>query len=286
MYSLQKYCTRDDIEIILVDNGQDGSGERAAANYPKVKVLPPIGNVGFGAGNNYAFRHSKGEYILLLNPDTEICDNSILVLLNFLKQVSGDVIVGGRTTFNDRLDNGNQLRLPSIAVLFKEMLGASKTHLKIAKRPGQTEPYRVEVVSGAFLMTRRTTWKKLGGFDEGFFLYFEEVDLCKRLAAVGGAAWVKPDCMVRHDVGSGEKVGETRIMLQLAGEMHYIRKHFPRGRAAVAFVFVYLTVLRRFLKYALLSAVDRGCHAGRRAFAKALTNPSAWRFGYALKERD
>lgn len=283
--SLLTYCADGEIEIILVDNGQDKIGERVATTYPKVTVLPPIGNIGFGAGNNYAFRHSRGENILLLNPDTEVFDASIRALLDFLRQTSGDVIVGGRTLCGGKFDGGNRLRLPSMRVLLREMVGVPSQYLKRAEHPTLTNPYRVEVVCGAFLMTRRSTWEKLGGFDESFFLYSEEVDLCKRLQALSGAAWIKPDCIVRHDVGSGEKVSASRVMFQLTGQMHLIRKYFPRGRAAMAFAFVYLTVLRQFLKYVLLSAVDPGRHAGRRAFAKALATPSAWRFGYAARER-
>lgn len=94
-------------------------------------------------------------------------------------------------------------------------------------------PQKVEVISGAFMLVRRTLWERLGGFDERFFMYTEEVDLCKRIANAGYELWADPSIVMIHDAGSGDPDNPRKRLQNLRGNATFYRKHYPPIAASI-----------------------------------------------------
>ncbi|MGE4411549.1 MAG: glycosyltransferase family 2 protein [Sphingobium sp.] len=279
--SVIRHTSRTPYEILLVDNGPDGSGELVRRERPSVHILEPIGNVGFGAGNNYLAKAARGEFLLMLNPDTTLRDDAIDRLVEFARDFPQASAWGGRTiTKADWFDGGNRIAIPTLPKLFAEVVGRQPKDHNRTDRHGITAPYRVDVLCGGYMMMKRDMWDKLGGFDPEFFLYFEEVDLFTRLRTMGGEAWVKPDSIIVHDVGSGNPFDPKRLNFIALGQMHYIRKHWNRAAQTIAMVLIWLAAVRRMTQGLLLGAFKPTKRAQFRGYAGIVFSPGSWKNGY------
>lgn len=279
--SIAAHTQRTSYEILLVDNGPDGSGDLVEAERPFVRVLPSIGNVGFGAANNYLAKAAKADHLLLLNPDTVLRDDAIDRLFDFAAGFDRGSAWGGRTiTLADWFDGGNRIAIPTLPGLIAELLGIRPRDRNRTWDETLVEPYRVDVLCGGFMMMKRDTWNRLQGFDPSFFLYFEEVDLFSRLRAMGGEAWVKPDCVIVHDVGSGNPYDPRRLQFKITGQMHYIRKHWSRTSARLAVLLIWLAAVRRTAQGLLLGAVLPSKRAQFQGFVNIVRSPGSWKNGY------
>ena len=180
-------------------------------------VLSPV-NGGFGAGNNLGFRtaHAQGlvpDYVHMLNPDTEVKPGAIGALVRFLDAHPKAGLASGSFEHQDGSPWPIAFRFPSISSeletgfrlrLVSRFLGGRA----VARTMGD-EPERVDWCSGASMMVRREVLESVGGFDERFFLYFEEVDLCLRIKAAGWEIWYVPDSRVMHV--RGQSTGVTAL---------------------------------------------------------------------------
>jgi len=222
-------------EVVVVDNNsRDGSGELVRENFPKITLIPNRVNCGFAAACNQAIRQSRGRYILLLNPDTRIQSGSLEEMLRFLDErpFSG----GG----GPKLINPDGTLQPSIRnyPTFKSSLGrftilgdlgffrSSGNHY-LARDFDYGCPSIVEQPMGAALFLRRDALDDVGGLDESFFLYYEEVDLCSRLSQAGRVIWYNPDAVIIHvGGGSTEKAGARARFQMQESQFKYFAKHF------------------------------------------------------------
>jgi N-acetylglucosaminyl-diphospho-decaprenol L-rhamnosyltransferase len=272
--------TQCDHEILLIDNGRDGTAELVAQEFPSVRIVPSRGNIGFGKGNNALAAVARGRYLLLLNPDTWLHDPAIDRLLEFAhRQPAG--AWGGLTTYPDgTLDTGNFLSIPTLPGLIRNALVGGNLGARRAELEALQAPQRVDVLCGGLMMLSRQSWDRLGGFDESFLLYSEEIDLFTRLARTGQEAWITPECRIVHNVGSGAPHSATRLMFATTGSMHYARKHWRKPGAQIAGAALWLAAARRWGTSLLLGLMSGRHLARRKAYDRIVLKPWLWWNGY------
>lgn len=226
------------LEVIVVDNASvDGSAEAIAERFPQARLIRSAENTGFAAANNLAARHAQGEYLLLLNPDTVILDKAIEKALAFAQKRPSAGIIGGRTLFADgRLNPTSCHGTPTMWSMFCMVLGLSALgrgsnlldpeSLGSWKRDSVRE---VPAVTGCFLLIRRSLWEELGGFDESFFMYGEETDLCLRAWGKGHKCLICPDAKLIHHGGRSEKTRADKMVKLFAAKARLFQKHWRPG---------------------------------------------------------
>ena len=189
--------TRTPYELIVLDNASaDGSAEAIAAEFPEVRLIASPENLGFAEGNNVAARVARGEYLLLLNPDTLVLRGALDKLLGFARAEPQAGIWGGRTLFADGSLNPSscwrRLDLWALAMRASGLAGLFRdSPVFNAEAYGgwrRDSPREVDIVTGCLFLIRRETWDRLGGFDPTFVMYGDEADLCRRAQAIGAPA--------------------------------------------------------------------------------------------------
>lgn len=226
---LRPLCESGLGEITVVDNQSvDGSAEVAAAR-AFVRVVRAPDNVGFGRGCNLGAEGATTDYVLFLNPDARLEPNGVADLLAFADAHPTVGLLGSAVHL---VGGGAQpaFRFPSPLRIVRDALGrvgfAGGDILPIG--PGAR---RVDWVSGAVLLARRTAFEAIAGFDPRFFLYFEETDLCRRAAAIGAETWVLGDVVAMHAAGASAKAVQRPMWEGCIAEhyfqsrFHYLRKH-------------------------------------------------------------
>lgn len=284
--SLERWVTGCRYEIVLIDNGGGSTEAVVRRLFPQVVIVPGEGNIGFGAGCNRAAAHARADKLLFLNPDTKLTDDAVSALLAFSIERPGAGAWGGRTASDTGVfDGGNLILLPSFSRLLAATLGLSRFFGPRIAFNEETVPREAEVLCGGFFMMERGIWDQLGGFDESFFLYSEEVDLFFRLRAAGFAAWVTPAARIVHDVGSGGAQSPSRIRYRTAGQMHFIRKYWSAPGVVASGAVIWLGAAMR---YAAGLALGRGrgrFRALRDAYGPLVRDPGLWFFGYTRGRR-
>ncbi len=221
-------------EIIVLDNASnDGSAEAIAEKFPDIQLFAEQDNHGFARGNNIAARTARGEFILLLNPDTIVLDGAIDKLIAFARSAPDAKVWGGRTLYGDRsLNTTNCWAHISVWSLFCQATGLQKFFPNSALlNPEAYGGWRrdtvrqVDIVTGCFFLTTRRFWEELKGFDETFFMYGEEADLCHRAKALGARPTITPDAEIIHYVGASAVTTLKKGIMVHRAKMSLIRTH-------------------------------------------------------------
>lgn len=264
-------------EVIFVNNGTDNSVPYLAEAFPDVEIVPSRGNVGFAAANNLLARRARGKWLLLLNPDTQLEPDAIDLLLDAAQSYSDFQILAGATYTGDppRLAVPPTV-LPNLWDLTKGVIGIQPKPTDLAGQ-GVVD---VESVNGGFMLVNAGMWERLGGMDEGFFLYTEEVDFCKRCLEAGGKIGFVGESRIHHDLGSGTNLSPERIRFMATGSAHYYRKHFARPYADLCVLMLWLSCLARFIIANLFRWKDERYGRMARAFAFVALKPRRWFLGY------
>lgn len=220
-------------ETIVVDNGsRDGSPQMIMENFSQVTLIANEDNRGFAQANNQAIRRACGEYVLLLNPDTEVRHKALTTLIRFLDEHPRAGAAGARLL---NPDGSLQYSCSPAPTLFNEWLHLF--HLDRERRQGMADwdvnlPRRVDTLLGACLMLRRRAIDAVGLLDEGYFMYSEEVDYCYRLRRAGWRLYWVPQAVVVHYGGQSTRQIATEMFLQLyQNKLRYFRKHYGRSGA-------------------------------------------------------
>lgn len=195
-----------DYEIIVVDNySQDGSADALVNLFghdKKIRVIQSLRNLGFAKGNNLAYDNSSGEYILLLNPDTEVRPEALQSLVEYLESHPTAGVVGPQLRNPDGTLQPSVRRFPGIwssMIVFSGLHRFLRPHRYLMDDFSYEETADVDQVMGAALLTRRSIIKEFGGFlDEKFWLWYEEVDFCKRVKAAGYQIKYYPKAIIMH----------------------------------------------------------------------------------------
>ncbi|WP_395543690.1 glycosyltransferase family 2 protein [Neotabrizicola sp. sgz301269] len=256
--------TRIPHEVILVDNAsKDGSAEAVAQAFPEVRLMAETENHGFAKANNIAAERARGEYVLLLNPDTVVLDGAIDRLVAFAEATPQAMIWGGRTLYGDgRLNPTCCWRRMTLWNVFCRTTGLSGTFPKSEFFNSESygdwqrdQEREVDIVCGAFLLIRRAFWQKLGGFDLRYVMYGEEADLCLRARDLGARPRMTPEAQIIHYVGASEQLRGTKVVMVLKAKIRLIRDHFPAWQRAPAAWLFRLWPLTRYGATAALARV-------------------------------
>ena len=242
------------MELLVVDCAStDGTAELVRSRFPAVRLLASEQNLGFTRGNNRALRIARGRHLLLLNPDTVARPGAVDAMLAFLDANPDVGAVGPQLRFPDGTVQPSRHRFPAPLTAFvdgtilERWLGQGRLLDDYYLRDrGDEELQDVDWLRGACLMVRREAAASAGLFDERFFMYSEEVDLCRRLRAAGWRVVYLPSAVVVHHEGkSSEQNPAARDLHFHESRFRYYAKHHGAGwaralRAAVLLHFLFL----------------------------------------------
>ncbi len=264
------------MEVFVVDNHSvDGSVEMVKEKFPGVKLIANRENLGFSKANNQAIRQAKGKYILLLNPDTVVEDDTLPKVVAFMDDhpdagALGLKMLDGQGRFLPESKRG----LPTPGVAFSKIFGLSalfpksktfgKYHLGFLDKE---KTHQVEVLSGAFMLLRKEALEKTGLLDEAFFMYGEDIDLSHRIVKAGYRNYYYPGTRIIHYKGESTKKSSVNYVMVFYNAMIiFARKHFSQKNAR-AFSFLinlaiyfraFVAILARFFRRIFWPAVDAG----------------------------
>ena len=231
------------IEVFVVDHQSDPvAAARLAAAYPWARVRPTPENPGFAAGVNRAAREATGQFLLWLNPDSVATEDVARPLAAWLDRNPAVGIVGALVRDQDGSIQASARRFPGVSTLLggrstwltRVWPGNPWSRVNLLTGPGVTTPRQVDWVSGACLMTRREVVDALGGLDEGFFLYWEDADFCRRARDSGWETWYHPGVQVTHLAGRSSRTAHWASRVAFHDSVYrYFRKH--AGPAARVF---------------------------------------------------
>ncbi len=227
-------------EIFVVDNASDdGSAEMVHAAFPGVELIQNRENVGFARANNLALARARGRLILLVNPDTIVQEDTLKEMIRFFDEnpnagLAGCKILNPDGTF--QLPCRRSFPTPWVAFTKISGLGALFPRSRLFGRYNLTylspdETYEVDAVSGSFMMLRREVYEKIGGLDESFFMYGEDLDWCYRVGQAGYKVYYVHTTKVVHFKGESTKRSSINEVTVFYDAMRlFVDKHFNRSR--------------------------------------------------------
>ena len=274
MFSVKRAIQNIDAEIWVVDNNSvDGSCAMLKEKFPEVHLIENKDNVGFSKANNQAIRKSNSEYVLLLNPDTIVEDDTFTKVLDFMdkKPEAGGLgvkMIDGKGNFLPE----SKRALPTPIVSFYKIFGFSslfpkskifsKYHLGYLDK---NKIHQIEVLSGAFMLMRKKALDKVGLLDEDFFMYGEDIDLSYRIEKGGYKNYYYPKTTIIHYKGESTKKGSINyVFLFYYAMIIFAKKHFSKKNANIFSFFInmaiyfraFLSIIKRFVKAIYLPLLD------------------------------
>ena len=264
-------------EVTVVDNhSSDGSLAYLKPRFPHVTFIESNHNLGFARANNIAIRQSRGEYVLMLNPDTIVGEQTLKEVIAFMDSHPKAGAAGVQMLkANGEKANESRRGLPTPMTAFYKMTGLCARYPK-HKRLGHyymgylpwDEPGQIEVISGAFLMVRKSVLDKVGLLDEDYFMYGEDIDLSYRILKGGYENWYVPARILHYKGESTQKSSFRYVHVFYEAMLIFIRKHYGHlgfllgipirvavyAKAAMALVSMQMHKMRRMMGF----ADDRG----------------------------
>ena len=248
-----------DFEVIVIDNASaDDSLMMLANHFAQVKVINNSENLGFAAANNRGILEARGDYILLLNPDTIVRDRAIQKTLAFMDLHPQVGIAGCKLLFPDGSLQRSARSFPTLWNVFCEVSFLyrlfprsklfGKYYLSYFDYDLEKE---VDWLCGAFFMIRRGTYEKIGVLDEQFYMYTEEVDYCYRAKLAGDETWFVPEAEIVHFFGGVNATSRRVVLWTNASQILYFQKYF-RGVQLYTLIFLkYLGIAVRIFVYVI-----------------------------------
>ncbi len=272
--SVIKAIENVDAEIFVVDNiSVDGSVAMVKSKFPSVILIENKENVGFSRANNQALRIAKGEYVLLLNPDTVVEEDTFTKVCDFMDAHPeagglGVKMIDGKGNFLPESKRG----LPTPSVAFYKIFGLSalfpksktfgKYHLGYLSKE---ETHEIEILSGAFMLMRKSTLDKVGLLDEDFFMYGEDIDLSYRIIKGGFKNFYYPKTSIIHYKGESTKKSSVNYVFVFYNAMIiFAKKHFSEKNAKTFSFLINLAIylrasvaiINRFVKQIFFPIID------------------------------
>lgn len=237
-----------DTEVFVVDNhSQDGSVEHLQKVFgDRIILIDSNHNLGFSRANNMAIRQSSGEYVLLLNPDTFVAEDTLQQVLAFMDEHPKAGACGVKM-YNADGSRAKESRrgLPTPFVSLMKMLGRSDRYYM--NHLSWDEPGKIEVISGAFCMLRRSVLDEIGLLDEDFFMYGEDIDLSYRVLKSGYENWYVPASMLHYKGESTQKSSFRYVHVFYQAMLIFFRKHYGHLSLFVTIPIKAAIYLRAFL---------------------------------------
>ncbi len=270
------------LRTVMVDNGsRDGSQAMVRATFPEVELMETGANLGFAAGNNFGMRalgigvtlasQAPGdppEFILLLNPDTIVHVGAIEALAAFLRAHPRVGVVGPRLLNVDGSVQPAAFRFPTMSMAALDLfppgevlpgrLYGSWWHGRYAEERAGAAPFAIDHPLGACMLVRRAVVEQIGGMDEAFFMYSEEIDWCYRARKAGWAIWQEPAARVTHFGGAATSQFRGAMQIELwRSRAQFAHKHYGAGAARLLRLLLALGMLRQILRDWLAFACRR-----------------------------
>lgn len=231
--SLEVHAADIQKEVIVIDSGSlDGCGEMIARDFPWVHFIQSTENLGFPRANNVAADQATGRYVLLLNPDTEVHAGALQALLQEIKRIPDAGIIGARLLNTDgSLQTSCIQAFPSV---IGELFNAEVFRRRFPLAPiwGMSALYakpqmtaKVEMIIGACMLMTRTLFEKVGRFSSDYFMYVEDVDLCRKVCEAGYSNYYVPTAIItHHGGGSSRQVSGFSARMRSESLERYFRK--------------------------------------------------------------
>ncbi|MCG8491229.1 MAG: glycosyltransferase family 2 protein [Sneathiellales bacterium] len=240
--------------VVWDNDSHDGSAEAIEARFPQVDLIHSRENVGFAKANNLVAETATSEWLLLLNPDTEVYPNAIDELLEFSKENTKAGITGGRTVFPDgSLNIASCWKKISPWSAFCHAVGLTTV---FPNRPffnpeamidwERDSIRQVDIVVGCFLMIPTKLWHELGGFDLKYVMYGEEADLCLRAAEAGYQPMITPKAEIMHLVGASSSRKADKLKLVAQSRVTLIKDHWWKPLVPLGLLLMFVWVFSRF----------------------------------------
>ena len=226
LQSVQRALEGTEGEVFVVDNhSDDDSVETVRQHYPWVRLIENQENLGFAKANNQAIRQAQGDYILLLNPDTLVAEDTFHGVLAFMDEHPKAGGAGVMMCYEDGSRAPESRRaLPTPWVAALKMMGFTKRYY-LSDLPWD-QPCRIEVVSGAFCLLRHEAIKTVGLLDEDFFMYGEDIDLSYRLLKGGWENWYLPYSIIHYKGRSTRKSDYRYVHVFYQAMLIFFQKHY------------------------------------------------------------
>lgn len=262
--SLIKFTKAVSYEIIVVDNhSMEDLIDDVLSKYDEIKLIKNNENKGFGSANNLGLAIARGKYVLFLNNDTVFFENTIKKIYYFAESSHDPLIVGCKLLNSDNSLQHSVFDFPSpwnvftsnffLYALFPKSKYFNKYHLMNNKINKTTE---VDVVTGAFLFGTKSNIEEIGGFDERFFFYNEETDLCYRFKLNGGKVYYYPGTAIIHlKGGTANKISWFAYKNQSLSTIKFFQKHFSGINCISALVMHYIGIIIRIPIFLIIGLV-------------------------------
>ena len=262
--SLPQKNPRFHLRLIVVDNGStDGSVAMLEERYPEAIIIENENNIGFARANNQALRVAEGEYALLLNSDAELLPGSLEAMVGLLLSKPEIGIAGARILHPDHSLQASYMDFPNLLREFLILSGIGRLVFggcypsHSLQRAKKARP--VDYVSGACMLVRRDAFVEVGGFDESFFMYAEEVDLCYRMQQAGWQVWYQPAAGVVHlGGGSSRSLPAKREADLYQSRVQYFLKHHGRFPAKILAGMILILTAVKYVMHKSAKVVSRG----------------------------
>jgi GT2 family glycosyltransferase len=231
-----------EFEVIVVDSASsDDSVEMVQRQYPEVRLYDSKVNLGYTGGNNLGMQESRGRYLLLLNPDTEVVGDALLEMLSTMEEQPELGVLGPQLRYADGSIQSSRRRFPTLRTAWVDSTflekwfpnhPALRRYRMLDRPPGQAGP--VDWLVGACLLVRRGAVEQVGYLDESYFMYSEELDWQKRMRDAGWGIAYTPTAQVVHYEGkSSEQAGAATCIRFSRSKIRYYRKHHGLPAARV-----------------------------------------------------
>ncbi len=253
--SLAKWQVAPACHIVVVDNGSvDGSVQMIKQKYPSQELIEAGENLGFAKANNLGAKALDTEYLILINPDTEIIDDFTSKIESFFALNPKAAVVGGKLINNDNSIQASVRTFPKLWPAILDSLKLLKRFPKLGGKYLQTSfdysaKQPVDQVMGAFMIIKSSVWQELGGFDEKYKLWFEEVDFCKRVKDAGYEIWYSPEFKLRHTGARSfvQLLHTAKHKLYSASLLRYFSKFHSKLSFNILKFFVWIGALESYL---------------------------------------
>lgn len=303
LYSVINAASGIETEIFVVDNNSaDNSAEMVARLFPDVRLIVNNDNPGFSKANNQALVHAGGEYILFLNPDTLVRDETFRVCIGFMDShpdagAMGVKMINGKGRYLPE----SKRAVPTPLTAFYKISGLTSL-FPHSKRFGryylghmdEDETHLIEVLTGAFFFTRKEVLDQAGWFDESYFMYGEDIDLSCRILNNNYTIWYHPGTSIIHYKGESTRKSSINYVLTFYRAMIiYTKKYFSPPGASLLLFFLHtaiyfraaLSIARRVLLACLLPAADAALISAGYLFLPGITENILYRWGMEIPAR-
>ncbi|MDR3313011.1 MAG: glycosyltransferase family 2 protein [Oscillospiraceae bacterium] len=229
LHSLKEHTTGVPFQLYLIDNASaDGSPELAAAAWPEAELLRNEKNLGFGAGHNRVLHRLNSKYHAFINPDVLLSSDAITSMAQYMDAHEDVVLLSPRIVFPETgedqiLGKRNPTLRYLVASRLRGKLGGKALREYAMRDEDLSLPFEIENATGCFMLVRTADLRAIGGFDEQFFLYFEDCDLTRSLVQRGRVLYY-PDAVIQHVWGRESKKNAWLAMVQVSSMLKYFRK--------------------------------------------------------------